>query len=136
MGAVRLTFKAEFSISSTPADEKDLGNGLYQVRTDAMSEGGTWRTRVADAETDWEVRLDNIADAKFLFLRLTKVEETDPAPAITFKLDDVGNTAVPLSAPSDSEEGMLLLTTDGLSALYVTNASGYAVDLTVSVAGD
>ncbi len=134
--AVRLTFKAEFSVSSTMADEKDLGNGEYQVRTDAMNEGGAWRTRVADAETDLEIKLDNIANVKFIFLRLTPVVETDPAPVITFKLDAIGNTAVTLASPSDRKEGMLMLTTDSLSALYVTNASGYAVDLTVSVAGD
>jgi len=134
--AVRLTFKAEFSISSTMADEKDLGNGEYQVRTDSMNEGGTWRTRVADGATDQQINLDNIADAKWLYLRITPVVETDPSPTLSIKLDAVGNTPISLTSPTDKKEGMMMLTTTGLSALYVSNASGYAVDLTVSVAGD
>lgn len=134
--AVRLTFKAEFSVSSTIADERDLGNGEYQVRTDSMNEGGAWKTTVPDLSTDLEIRLDNISNVRFLFLRLTTREETDPAPAVAIKFNSTMTTAIPLASPDDRKVGMMMLTTDGLSSLYVTNTSGYAVELTVSVAGD
>jgi len=134
--AVRLTFGVEFSVSGTTADEKDLGNGDYSVRTDAAQEGGSWKTIVAAGASDQEIRLDNIANVIFLFLKLEPKEETDPVPELTVKVNDVGNTPFTLAPPSDRKTGMMLLTTNGLTALYVSNAGSEDVQLTVVAAGD
>jgi len=136
MSGVRLTFEVLFSVSSTQADEKDLGNGEYSVRTDAAEEGGSWKTTVAAAASDLEIRLDNIANVIFLFLKLEPKEETDPIPEVTVKINDVANTPFTLKPPSDKKTGMMLLTTDGLTALYVSNGGTEDVKLTVVAAGD
>jgi hypothetical protein len=133
---VRLTYATEFSISSTTADEKDLGNGNFKVITDDFGEGGTWKTLVSAGASDLQIVLDNVATARFLLLKSNPKLENDPAQSLDVKFNSVGNTPVPLKAPDSKKIAIMLLCTDGLTALYVSNAGSVDVELTVSVAGD
>jgi hypothetical protein len=134
--AVRVTWEVLFSISSTTADEKDLGNFQQKVRTDANEEGGAWKTIVASAAVDELIQLDNIATARFLVLKINNKGENDPAPEITVKFNNIANTPLTIKPPADKKIGMLVVTTDNLTALYVSNAGSYDAELTVAVAGD
>jgi len=134
--AVRLTFKLDYSISSTQADEKDLGNVQFQVRTDSFAEGGSWKTVVGQGAADVRFYLDNIAVGRFLALRVSPVAEEHPAPELSIKLNDVGNTPLPLKPPDDSKVAVFMVTSDSLTALYVSNPGSYDAELTISVAGD
>lgn len=133
---VRLTLDLEFSVSSTTADEKDLGNGKFFLRTDAFGEGGTWKTTIVATTVDQQFILDNVAVGRFLLIRVHPVSENDPGQAISVKLNDTGNTAIEIVPPDDKKDGYFVITTDNLTALYVTNAGSVDVNLTIAVAGD
>jgi hypothetical protein len=53
--SIRLRYHVETSVSSSPADTKDLCNVCLSVTSDLLSEGGIWKTRVA-AGTMWSCR--------------------------------------------------------------------------------
>lgn len=134
--SVRFTVTVAYAVSSTVADEKDLGKGQTTVKTDAQESGGSWKTLVPAASTDLEVNLDNISDAKFLLLKTNPRNENDPAQEITVKLNLVGADAIPITPFADKKIGFFLVTTQGLSTIFVSNAGTVDVELTVVVAGD
>lgn len=133
--SVRLRYKIDVAVSSTEAEDRDLGNGSYEVVNDYEGEGGSWKTNLASGVTDEQIVLPNIADAKFLMVRITpKDPNADPAQ-VDLKLNDVGNTAIPVVARAN-KEGHFLLSTTGLTALYASNGGSVDMSLTVFAAGD
>lgn len=133
--SVRLRYRVEVAVSSTEAEDRDLGNGKYEVVNDYEGEGGGWKTNLAVGATDLQIELPNIADAKFLMVRITPTDPNDDPSQVDLMLNSTGSTPIPVVARSN-KEGHFLLSTTGLTALYATNAGSTAMSLTVFAAGD
>lgn len=132
---VRLRYRVEVAVSSNENEDRDLGNGAYEVVNDYEGEGGGWKTNLAAGATDVQIQLPNIADAKFLMVRITPTDPNDTPAQVDLKLDDTINTPIPVVARAN-KEGHFLLSTTGLTALYATNAGSVGMSLTVFAAGD
>ncbi len=132
---VRLRYKMEVSVSSTSAEDKDLGNVKVDVCADDTSEGGCWKTTVAAAATE-TLDLDNIASATFLALRIAPKDPTQTMTAVTVTIN--GGAAFALLPVGAAKEAHLMLSSTGITSVTVANTqpSAVALDVTVSVAGD
>lgn len=134
---VRVRYAITLGVSSTTAEEKDLGNGKFEVVDDQQGEGGAWKTTLPKNTSDFQLKLDNIDDACFLFLRTTSKDPTLDPVTITMKRNVIGGEAVPITPLGLAKEGHLLMSTSGLTALYLTNPSTTTdMEVTVFVAGD
>jgi hypothetical protein len=133
---VRLRYKLEITVSSTTAEEKDLGNQKAEVLVDTQGEGGTWKTLVAGGATDQQLFLPNVATARFLYVRTTPRDPTQDPVTITLKRETVGGEAIAVKPVGDAREGQLLLCCESLTALYATNADTVDMDVTVIAVGD
>ena len=135
--AVRVRYKIEVSVSSTSAEEKDLGNGKFEVVVDSQNEGGSWKTTLAAGATDVQIQLPNVASAKFILVRVNPKNPNDVAANVTLRKNNILWEAMVLAPLSTSKEAYWLTTTDSLTSLYATNGSGSVVmEISVFVAGD
>jgi len=133
---VRIRYKIEISISSTPAEERDLGNVKYEIVTDKQGEGGGWKTLVAAGATDVQIPLDSIADVRFLALRTTVKDPNQTPSDIIVKFNSAmgeAHTIVPLQ---DIKEGHFLISTEGITSLYASNPGAVDMEMTILAAGD
>lgn len=134
--AVRVTFEVNLSVSSTSADEKDLANLKNAQVSTAMGEGGSRKITIAAGVTDQEIELTNITTVRLLFLKVQPKNENDPAQEVTIKRNLIGAEEIEIKPLADKKIGYLLLTTDDLTALFVTNPGSVDVELTIATAGD
>ena len=135
--AVRLRYKIEIAVSSTTAEDKDLGNLKCEVVTDASNEGGTWKTTLAGGAANVQIPLDSISSARFLFVRATSKDPNVGPVEIRLRRNSVMGEEISVVPFSDVKEGHMFLCTTGLTALYATNTSGSVVmDLTLIAIGD
>lgn len=123
-----LHFKAivDAALSSSSNEERDKANISKELVLASAREGGNWHRIVLASTTDLQLELPGIADAKALLI-LTSLHIPEPAPSpaevpvyLEFKLNDTVNTPIKVT-PMDDGIGVLLLSTDALSALYVSN---------------
>jgi len=135
--SVRVRYKISAVVSSTSAEEKDLGNQTWEVVTDTQGEGGSWKTTVLPGETNVRLNLGNLAIARLLIVRTTAKDPTqNPTPILVRKESTSGETVV-VQPVGDAKEGHLLLATDSVTAIYVSNPdSGVPMDLAVIACGD
>lgn len=135
--SIRLRYKVGVTISSTEAEEKDLGNSLAEVVNSELNEGGTWKTVIGAAATDVPVQLGNVASVAFISIRTLSKDPTLPPEDIALKFNSTGATPLTISPiGATAKEGNLVLTTSGLTSLYASNASSTVMEILVSVAGD
>jgi hypothetical protein len=134
--AIRLRYKIELTVSSTIAEENDLGNVKYNVSFDSQNEGGSWKTLLAAGATDVELQLPNIADARFLAIRTTAKDPTLDPIEIAIKINGVGGEARKITPVTGTKEGFYLQTTDGITSVHATNAGSVDMELIVFAAGD
>lgn len=133
--SVRIRIKQSTGISASSAEDQDLGKLAYEVYTDDMSEGGSWKTTVAAGATQ-TIHLDDITSAKFLSMRFTSKDPTLPMTQVLVTIN--GTIAIPVFQAPGTKEAYLTLTSPGITALVVANTEVGAVDLdlTIAVAGD
>ena len=130
--AIRLRYKIDAAISSNSSEEKDLGNGQFEVVIDTQKEGGSWRTKVFQSVTDLPLQMGNIGQVRYILIRTTPVDpNTAPVP-IKIKLDDTANTPIEIKPMDGSKEGYFLLTAPGVLNIFATNESA-AIDMYVTV---
>lgn len=134
--SVRLRYKISVAVSSTPAEENDLGNVKYEVVADSTNEGGVWKTTVANAVTA-TLPLDSITSAKFLLLRITSKDPTLEMAPVTITLNGT-ITLPPIGPVGDMKEAIFMISTTGITSLSVANTdpSAVTVDIVVGTAGD
>ena len=133
--AVRVRYKIEVSISSTTAEDKDLGNHNYLVISDSAAEGGSRKVVLAAGVTDVVISMRELATAKFIVIRTNALNASETPGTITFKKHSTlgeETSIVPLS----SSGGHFLLSTDSVTALYASNPGTVSMEITVIVAGD
>lgn len=133
---VRVRYKLEIAISSTQNEERDLGNGKYEIVVDSQGEGGSWKFTVPGGATDVPVQLPNVATAKFLVIRTTPKNPNQTPVALEFKRETIAGEVITLQSLTTSKEAYLMLTTDSLTALFVSNPGSVEMDVTVFAAGD
>jgi len=133
---VRVRYKITVSVSSTSAEEKDLGNAAFEIISDDLGEGGSRKTTVAASTTDFPLDIGNIADAKMIIIRTNAKDPTEDTYAIDLKKNGTGGEITTIQPLGTSKEGHLLMSTTGVTALYATNSSSVDMEVTVFAAGD
>lgn len=134
--AVRIRYKASAILSSTSAEERDLGNGNYEVVVDSQGEGWSGKVALAAGAVDVPIHLPPVASAKFLALRTTPKNPNDACHNVTIKKDSTLGEAIVIAPLSPTKEGFMMLTTSGIASLFASNPGSTAMDVTVHVAGD
>jgi hypothetical protein len=134
--AIRLRYKIELAVSSSSAEERDLGNASYEVVFDSQNEGGSWKTVLAAGSSDVELQLPNIADARFLAIRTAAQDSTLDPVEITIKINGTGNEERKITPTPGTNEGFYLSTTDGVTSVHASNAGSTDMELIVFAAGD
>lgn len=133
---VRVRYKLDVAISSTQAEEKDLGNGRFEIVVDSQGEGGSWKITLPAGAVDTPIQLPNVTTAKFLVIRTTPKNPNATPSVIGFRRDLITNEVINVMSLSTSKEGYFMLTTDSLLALFATNPGTVDMEITVYVAGD
>ncbi len=133
---VRVRYSTSIELSSGTQEQKDLGNVTWSLVTDGLGEGGTWKTLVPAASTDLELRLDNIANVNFLALKTSAKDPTQAPVALDFKRETVSGEVFTIKPLPSSKEGHFFMTTDGLTALFVTNFGSVDMEVIVVASGD
>lgn len=135
--SVRVRYKITTFVSSTTAEDKDLANQNWEIVTDTQGEGGSWKSTIQPTDTDIQIRLGNLAIARVLLVRTTAKDPTQTPSAIVLKRNSTGGEAITVLPLGDAKEGHFVLSTDSLTALYVSgDAGGVPMEITVIAAGD
>lgn len=126
---IRVKFEVQLQLSETTQEGKELGRtSPWSGTNDQQDNGGTWRQRLDAGAADVEVDLNGLASAQLIALKSDQ--------EITFKKDSAAGevwTLRPLG--TGALDGVLLLTTSGITKLYLSNAGSLDAEVTISVAG-
>lgn len=133
---IRARYKITASVSSTSAEEKDLANQAWEVVTDTLGEGGSYKTTLAAGATNISIQLSDVASAKFVAVRTAAKDPTQTPVDITLKRNSTTGEALVIRPIGDAKEGHFLMATDALTNLYATNAGSVDMDVTVVMVGD
>ena len=133
--SIRLRYGVTVSVSSSPADSKDLGNVCLNVSSDEPNEGGVWKTRVLAGATV-TLPLDSIAAAVFLMLRIVPSDPTLTLTSVGVALN--GGTPLDVAPVSGAAESTFLMSAKSLTSLQIINTDPAAVDvdIVIATAGD
>jgi hypothetical protein len=132
---VRVRYRFVPQISSDALEARDLGNAFYEVVSDLMTEGGSWKAIVPAGSVNVEIPFPGITSASFLVVRTTSVDPTLPPTTITLRKNSTAGENIDIT-PFGNKEGLLVLTTSGITAVYASNASSSTdMQLTFFVAG-
>jgi hypothetical protein len=134
--AVRLRYKMYAAVSSSSAEENDLGKVQSEVCVDDLNEGGAWKTTVVAAAVAVSLPLDSIASAKFLAVKVSPKDPTQTMTQVDLILN--GATTLQLFPAGAAKEAHFIVSSAGITSLAVTNnqAGAVAVDVVIAVAGD
>ena len=127
--AIRVKFELDLQVSESSLGQKELGKTApWAGINDQQDNGGTWRQRIEAGATDVLIDVNGLANARLVAIK------TDQE--ITVKKNDAGGepwTIRPLG--TSALDGVFMITTDGITALYVTNAGSLDAEVTFSIAG-
>jgi len=133
---VRVRYTIEASVSSTSAEEKDLGNVSYEVVDDDSGEGGVRKTLLAAGATDVSVMLTEISSARFILIRTNAKTATDTLGAIDIKKNGAGGEVTTIEPLPGETEAHMLMVTSGVTDLLATNGGTVDTEITVMAVGD
>lgn len=135
--ALRVRFDLLVRLGSAAGSEEcDLGKLQLAEVIDSQNEGGTFQTIVAGNAVDVPLQLTGIATARVIAIRVQPVDPTLALGDVNLKKNGIGGEAWLLRPASGLKESFFCVTTDGITALYVSNLGANAVKVTVAVAGD
>lgn len=132
----RVRYRIEASVSSTSAEEKDLGNLAFEVVNDESDEGGTRKTLLAAGATDVSVKLNEVSSAVFLLIKTNTQDPTQALGTIEIKKNAVGGEVTEIVPLPDATEGHMLLSTSGITDLFASNPGTIPTYITVMGVGD
>jgi hypothetical protein len=134
---VRVRYKIEASVSSDSNEARDLGNVAFEVLTDDLENGGTWKTKLpASTITPTQFPLDSIASAAVLIIRTNSKDPNEEPVAISLILNSPSNTPIVISPMPNAKEGHMLISTAGITALYLVNSGGADMEVSILACGD
>lgn len=134
--AIRIRLGVNVAISSTTAEDKDLGYSQYEIVSDAQNEGGNWKTRLAAGAVNIQAQLGNIASVKFLSIKTTVANPLDTPGLVQVRKDSPSGEIITVTPLTDTKEGHLIITTSGITAIYLSNPGTVDMDVTIAAAGD
>lgn len=132
---IRLRYRLTVGMSSTDAEDKDLCNQDTEALIDTLGEGGSIKFTIPATTSDRLVQHPAVASAKFVYLRTSSKDPTQPPAEMTVKRNSTAGEAWPIT-PVDGKVGHFLLSTSGLTALYVSNPGAVDMEIIAAVAGD
>ncbi len=133
--AVRVRYNITAAVSSTIAEERDLGNVNWSVVTDVEAKGGTWKTTLPSGTADLLLQIDNVATIQMLLIRTTPTDPTTLPNGVSFKRNSSVAESILILPLGDSKEGHFLISTDSLTSIYISNAGPVSMDVVLTVAG-
>lgn len=127
--SIRTKFEIDYSLSENSAGGKELGQTPpWTGTTDALDDGGTWRRRIAASATDVLIDLNGLTTCRLLTIKTTQT--------ISYKINSTGNTATKIRPlGTGATEGVLFMTTDDVTAVYLSNAGTIDAEVTITIAG-
>jgi len=136
--AARTRYRVAVAISSNPDnEERDLGNTVAEVVNDGMNDGGTWQNVLAPNATDVLVQLTQVSTARFIYVRAFANDPNQNPVAITLKKNGIGGEPWTVEPLTGSKEAQFLTSTNGITALYLSNPSPtVAMRVIIVMAGD
>ena len=134
--SVRVRYKLETAVSSTTAEEKDLGNRRYEVVSDGLNEGGSWKTRLLAGATDVNLSLRDVSSARLLVVSTNTVDPNELPGTIQIKRNSTGGEVIEIVPLPSSKQGHFMITTQGLTAIYASNPGTVNMEIVLAVAGD
>lgn len=134
--SVRIRYRIEASVSSTSAEEKDLGNVVYEVVNDQSGEGGVRKTLLVAGASDVSIMLNEVSTAKFFLIRTNAHDPTEALGAIEVKKNVIGGEVTTISPLTGATEAHMLVATSGITDLFASNPGTVDVDVTVMMVGD
>jgi len=134
--SVRIRYRIEASVSSTSAEEKDLGNIACEVVDDDSGEGGVRKTLLAAGATDVSVMLNEISDARFVLIRTNAKDPTETLGAIDIKKNAIGGEVTTIDPLPGATEAHLVMVSSGITDLFATNSGTVDTYITVMAVGD
>jgi hypothetical protein len=133
---VRVRYKLSASVSSTPAEERDLGNIACEVVSDDVEDGGAWKTKLAAGAAAAQIPLDSIVSATVLILRTNAKDPNESPNGITLQINDPSGQIFTIQPVGYAREGHFLLTTSGITAIYLGNPGSVDMEVTILACGD
>jgi len=133
--SVRVRYIVSISVSSSSAEDKDIGNTQWQIVTDQEAKGGAWKTTLVAGATNVQLQIDNISTIQFLAIRTNTTSPNDAPTQIQIRKNSTAGEVIEILPLGDAVEGHLLLSTDGVTAIYASNPGAVNMDLTVIAAG-
>jgi hypothetical protein len=136
--AMRFRYKLFLGVSGSSAEEQDFGKPTVEQFSDSFNEGGSWRVKLSAGAVNQQIFLLNIATAKFLAIRTTPTDINQDPISIRIRRNTTVAEEIEI-APfpgTTNKEGLFVLTTNGLTALYASNPGAIDVDLWLYAGGD
>jgi hypothetical protein len=125
-----INYSVHLDLSSTVAGAKDLADVDFAGSSSGPTLNGVRKIRLAPAEANVAVDLGHgVAAARLLAIQA-------PGKGVDAKLNGTGNTPLPVVALPGATLGHLLMSTDAVTSLYLTNKDAdNAVEVIVAIAG-
>lgn len=133
---IRLRQSNTIAISSGLKETKDLGNITWEVVTDGLNEGGVWKTVVLAGAVNTPLNIDNISTISFLAIKTTSRDPTRLPVALDFRRNAVDAEIFTIEPLPATKEGHFMITTNSMTALYVTNSGAVDMEVIVVACGD
>ncbi len=130
---VTVRYGITVAVSSTSAEEKDLANGAYQVVTNNLIDGGSWKETIPAGTIDQPLTLVNVNDVNLIVIRTNSKDPTQTPGEIRIRRNLITAEQISIIPLSGTPEGHMLLSTDGLTSLYVTNLAGVDMEMTITI---
>lgn len=126
--AIRVNFEAKLEISETTGEGKELGKADWNGKNDEQQNGGSFLQTIVAGSTDVLVDLNGLSDGALVGIK------TDQEISIK-KNSAAGEawTVKPLGVGALS--GIFIVTTTGVSSLYVSNSGSLDAEVTFVFAG-
>lgn len=127
--AIRVKFNIDLSLSETTTEAKELGaTPPWTGCNDQQDDGGTFRRRIPAGSTDVEVDINGLTAARLLAIKsnqeVTVKKNSDSGEAWTIRPLGVG-----------ALDGVFVVTTDGITSLFFSNAGALDAEVTIAMAG-
>jgi hypothetical protein len=119
---MRLRLRVQAFVSTSVAEENDVANVDRGLVSDDFQEGGAVRVRVAGGATNLAVTLPAVASAGFVLIRTEAVDDTLAPVPLTVRLNDPAADPITIEPIGTDRRGFFLVTTDGVTAVYLSNA--------------
>ena len=127
--AIRVRYDIKVTLSESTSESNELGKTTPWIGVnDQQEDGGTWSQTIPGLTTDLLVDINGLADATFLGIKTDR--------EIILKKNAAGGepwTITPLGI--GAEDGVFIVSTTGVTSLYISNAGAADAKVTFQVAG-